>query len=77
MLLRALGVDRSQGMELLYEHYRSDASSNNFGYDDELVVDDTLRDIKAGSLDPEGALSRAELVLMLDACQAKGYLNME
>jgi len=77
MLLRALGVEEAQGMELLYEHYRADASSNNFGYDDELVVDDTLKDIKAASLDPEGLLSRAELVLMLDACQAKGYLNME
>lgn len=77
MLLRALDVDEEHGMEFLCGHYRSDASSNNFGYDDSFEVDDTLKDIKANTLDPEGLLSRAELVLMLDACQAKGYLNME
>lgn len=76
MLLKALGAEQSHGMEFLTRHYHM-GGANNFGYDEEAPMGDELYDIKYGSLDPEAPLSRAELVLMLDACEARGYLNTD
>lgn len=77
MLLRALGAEEERGLELLTGHYIRDGAAHNFGYDEDFEIDDSLRDIKEGSLDPDAALSRAELVLMLDACRAEGYLEIK
>lgn len=76
MLLRALGVEQAHGMEFLTRHYHL-GGANNFGYDEDVRMEDDLYELRYGSLDPDAPLSRAELVLMLDACQAEGYLEAE
>lgn len=77
MLLRALGVGQEHGMEFLTEHYWHDSDVRDFGYEEEFTLEGTLEELQNGTMDPEAQLTRAELVFMLDVCQAAGYLNIE
>lgn len=71
MLLRALGADNVQSSELWY-----DTLEDKFGDLEQYEMYSGRRDIISGSYDMSGELTRAELVLMLEVCQSKGYMDM-
>lgn len=77
MLARALGMDEGRGMDMLSRHYWQDSDVRSFGYSEEGFSAETLEQLRDGCLEPDAPLSRAELVFMLDACQAEGYIEMQ
>lgn len=75
MLLRALGVSDDIGLDVLCEHYDwEDIYSRSFGYVEEILDDAVIRELVNGQIDPREAMTRAELVYMLDTLEANGYL---